>query len=213
MAPFKEARLTVGRLAAPLNGLSIEYRRQTTGVDLTVLITERLTLAPVQASDFADLCALFGDLAFTRHVIGRALSPEEVWFRTLRDVGHWETLRHGNWAARLKDGDDLVGTLGVLDYKREMTPAFDSPELGWGIAPHHQRKGMGMEALSAALAWCDDVLAAPRTVCMISPDNAASIALAARAGYTAYAETTYHDGPVVLLERAARQPSHRVLTG
>ncbi len=171
---------------------------------MTTLITERLTLTPVQASDYRDLCALFGDVAFTRHIFGRALGPEEVWFRTLRDIGHWEALRHGNWAARLNEGGDLVGTFGVLDYRREMTPAFDAPELGWGLAPRHQGKGLAFEALSAALAWCDDALNAPRTVCMISPDNAPSHALAARAGYVPYAETIYKDGAVVLLERLAR---------
>ncbi len=171
---------------------------------MTTLITERLTLTPVQAGDFRDLCVLFGDPAFTRHIFGRALGPEEVWFRTLRDIGHWEAVRYGNWAARLKDGGDLVGTFGVLDYRREMTPAFDAPELGWGLAPKHQGKGLAFEALSAALAWCDDTLNAPRTVCMIAPDNAPSQALAAKAGYVRYAETTYKADPVVLLERIAR---------
>jgi hypothetical protein len=39
---------------------------------------------------------------------------------------------------------------------------------------------------------------------MISPDNAPSHALAARAGYSPYVETTYKGSPVVLLERPAR---------
>ncbi|MDQ3124744.1 MAG: GNAT family N-acetyltransferase, partial [Pseudomonadota bacterium] len=59
------------------------------------------------------------------------------------------------------------------------------------------------EAVSAALAWCDDTLNAARTVCMISPDNAPSHALAARAGYAPYVETTYKGSPTVLLERLA----------
>lgn len=171
---------------------------------MTILITERLTLTPVQASDFPDLCALFGDLEFTRHIFGRTLGSEEVWFRTLRDIGHWEAMGYGNWAARLRDGGEMVGTFGVLHYRRELTPAFDAPELGWGLSPRFQGKGFAFEALSAALAWCDDSLNAPRTVCMISPDNAPSLALATRAGYTRYVETTYKDSPVALLERMAR---------
>ncbi|MDP1914077.1 GNAT family N-acetyltransferase [Brevundimonas sp.] len=170
---------------------------------MTVLITDRLTLTPVQAADYPDLCALFGDIDFTRPIFGRTVGPEEVWFRALRDIGHWEAMGHGNWAARLKDGGDLVGTFGVLHYRREMTPAFDAPELGWGVAPRFQGQGLAFEGLSAALAWCDETLNAPRTVCMISPDNAPSHALAARGGYLPYAETTYKDAPVVLLERIA----------
>ena len=38
---------------------------------------------------------------------------------------------------------------------------------------------------------------------MISPDNAPSVALARRAGYTPYVETTYKGEPVVLFERMA----------
>ncbi len=170
---------------------------------MTVLITDRLTLTPVQAADYPDLCALFGDIDFTRPIFGRPLGPEEVWFRALRDIGHWEAMGYGNWAARLRDGGDLVGTFGVLHYKREMTPAFDAPELGWGLSPRFQGQGLAFEALSAGLAWCDEALNAPRTVCMISPDNAPSHALAKRAGYVPYVETTYKDGAVVLLERTA----------
>lgn len=170
---------------------------------MTTLITERLTLTPVQSSDYPDLCALFGDIAFTRPIFGRALGPEEIWFRALRDIGHWEALGYGNWVARLRDGGALVGTIGVLDYRRELDPPFDAPELGWGVAPRFQGQGLAFEGLSAALAWCDDTLNAPRTVCMIAPDNAPSHALARRAGYAPYAETTYKDAPIVLLERAA----------
>jgi RimJ/RimL family protein N-acetyltransferase len=171
---------------------------------MTTLVTERLTLAPVAPSDLDDLVALWGDPAFATSIFPAALNSEDVWFRLLRDIGHWETLGYGNWAIRETATGEYVGGVGVLDYRRIMTPAFDAPELGWGIAPRFQGKGIAFEAVSAALAWCDDALNAPRTVCMISPDNAPSHALAARAGYIPYVETTYKDAPVVLLERLAR---------
>ena len=169
----------------------------------TTLITERLTLTPVALSDFDDLIALWSDPAFATAIFPVPLSSEDVWFRLLRDIGHWEALGYGNWAIRETLGGAYVGSVGVLDYHRIMTPRFDAPELGWGVAPRFQGKGMAFEALSAALAWCDEALNARRTVCMIAPENGPSHALAARAGYVAYAETTYKGGPVVLLERAA----------
>lgn len=169
----------------------------------TTLITERLTLTPVQASDLPDLTALWGDPAFATAIFPAALSSEDVWFRLLRDIGHWEAQGYGNWSIRETATGAYVGSVGVFDYRRLMDPPFDAPELGWGVAPRFQGKGMAFEALSAALAWCDDALNAPRTVCMISPDNAPSHALAKRAGYTPYTETTYKGSPVVLLERKA----------
>ncbi|QDH72643.1 GNAT family N-acetyltransferase [Brevundimonas sp. M20] len=169
----------------------------------TTLITERLTLTPMQVSDYADLVTLWGDPAFATAIFPTAMSSEDVWFRLLRDIGHWEALGHGSWAIRETATGDYVGGVGIFDARRLMDPPFDAPELGWGVAPRYQRKGMAFEALSAALAWADDTLNAPRTVCMIAPDNAPSHALARRAGYTPYAETTYKTEPVVLLERHA----------
>ncbi len=170
----------------------------------TTLITDRLTLTPVQPSDLADLTALWSDPAFATSIFPAPLTSEDVWFRLLRDMGHWEALGHGNWSVRETATGDYVGSMGVFDYHRILEPAFDAPELGWGVAPRFQGKGMAFEALSAALAWCEDSLNASRTVCMISPDNAPSHALAARAGYAPYVETIYKGSPVVLLERISR---------
>lgn len=169
----------------------------------TTLITERLTLTPAQVSDLDDLVELWGDPAFATAIFPAALTAEDVWFRLLRDIGHWEALGYGNWSIRETATGDYVGSVGVLDYRRLLDPPFDAPELGWGVAPRFQGRGLAFEALSAALAWCDEALNATRTVCMISPENAPSLALAARAGYAPYAETTYKGGPVRLLERRA----------
>lgn len=171
---------------------------------MTMLRTERLTLTPMAVSDLADLKALWADPAFTQHIFGKPLTGEEVWFRLLRDVGHWSVAGYGNWAVRRTEDGAYVGSVGVLDYRRDMTPAFDAPELGWGVAPRFQGQGMAFEAVSAALAWCDEALNAPRTVCMISPGNAASLKLAERAGYRPYAEADYKGDTVILLERLAR---------
>lgn len=170
---------------------------------MTTLITERLTLTPVALSDYDDLQAMWGDPEVTRHIFPDPLNREDVWFRLLRDVGHWEALGHGNWTLRLKDTGQHVGSVGVLDYHRVLEPALDAPELGWGLRSAYHGKGMAFEAVSAALAWCDETLNAERTVCMIDPTNAPSLALAARAGYREYVRTDYKGAPVILLERLA----------
>lgn len=165
------------------------------------LITERLSLRPVTVADMPDLVQLWADADFTRFIIGRGLSEEEVWLRCLRDIGHWQALSHGNWTIRETATGDYVGSVGVLDYRRDMSPAFDAPELGWGLAPRFQGKGLAFEAVQAALGWADAEMGAPRTVCMISPENLASIRLAERLGYRPYADTTYKDAQVTLFQR------------
>lgn len=166
-----------------------------------VLTSERLVLTPVAVSDFDDLCGLWGQEAFTRHIMPQALMAEDVWFRLLRDIGHWAALGHGNWSIRLKDGGDYLGSVGVFDYHRQMTPAFDAPELGWGVSPAFQGRGYAAEAVAAVLAWTDRALEASRTVCMIAPDNAPSMRLAARVGFNPYAAARYKGSAVTLLER------------
>lgn len=168
---------------------------------LPVLTTDRLILTPVALSDFEDLKATWADEGFTRAITGRALSAEEVWFRLLRDLGHWQALGHGNWSMRTRDAGAYVGSVGVLNYLRDLEPAFDAPELGWGAASAFQGQGLAREGLEAALTWADTVLDAPRTVCMISPDNAPSLKLAERVGYRPYGDGAYKDGTVTLLER------------
>ncbi|ANC52297.1 MAG: RimJ/RimL family protein N-acetyltransferase [Brevundimonas sp.] len=170
-----------------------------------ILTTERLVMSPVSTDDFGELLTLWSDEDFTRHIMGRALGREELWFRLLRDLGHWAAMGHGNWTIRLRDGGAYLGSVGVFDYRRELEPPFDAPELGWGVAPGFQGRGYAAEALTAALAWTDRRLEG-RTVCMISPENLASLKLAARVGYRPYATTTYKDHPVQLFERPRRAP-------
>ena len=54
------------------------------------LSTDRLMLRPVSIEDFDELVALWADEAFARPIASRGpFTREEVWFRLLRDLGHW----------------------------------------------------------------------------------------------------------------------------
>jgi RimJ/RimL family protein N-acetyltransferase len=168
---------------------------------MTVLTTERLTLTPVAVGDFDDQKRLWADREFTRHIVPDGRNAEEVWLRLLRDVGHWSALGYGNWTVRLSDTGEYVGGVGVFDFQRVITPAFDAPEVGWGIAPQYQGQGLAGEALAAVLAFCDAALQLPVTLCMIDPDNGPSLRLAARAGFVERLRTAYKGDAVILLER------------
>lgn len=171
---------------------------------MTVLTTGRLTLTPIGEEDFNDLKVFWSDPGFYRSLMPTAPTGEEVWTRLLRDVGCWTIRGYGNWAMRLRGGGDFVGTLGVLDYQRDIDPPLDAPELGWGLVSRFQGQGLAYEAGQAALDWCDHGLKAPRTVCIITPDNLPSLNLAARLGYTPYGEATFKGREIGLLERRAR---------
>lgn len=168
---------------------------------MTVLKTDRLRLTPAAESDFADLKDLWGDADFVRPLFPTPMTGEEVWTRLLRDIGHWAVRGYGNWTVRLKTTGELVGSVGVLDYQRELDPPLDAPELGWAVATRFQGQGMAREAVLSALHWCDTVLDASRTQCIIDPDNAPSLGLAARLGYRPLRVSDFRGKPIQVLER------------
>jgi RimJ/RimL family protein N-acetyltransferase len=167
-----------------------------------VLTTDRLVLRPHSHEDFADGCAMWSDPAVTRYITGRASTPDEVWARLLRYAGSWKLLGFGYWAICERESGRFLGEGGFHDLKRDLRPSFDgAPEIGWGLTPAAQGHGYAYEATRAMLDWSDEALDAMRTVCMIGPENVASLKLAEKLGYREYARTDYRGEPIILFER------------
>jgi RimJ/RimL family protein N-acetyltransferase len=77
------------------------------------------------------------------------------------------------------------------------------PEAGFALMPWAHGRGYATEALQAVLAWGDTVLRAPRTACLVAPDNAASHRVVAKCGFQRVRETLYKGAPTVVYERRA----------
>ena len=71
------------------------------------------------------------------------------------------------------------------------------------LTARHVFVGCPAGETASCLAWCDETLNAPRTVCMISPGNGPSLKLAERAGFRPYADGDYKGETITLLERRA----------
>lgn len=167
---------------------------------MTVLSTPRMTMSPVSIEDFDGLARLWRQEGLTRYITGRPLTDEEVWFRLLRDIGHWTSLGHGNWSLKLHNGT-MIGSVGLFDYRRDLTPAFTDIEVGWVLGEDWHGQGLAREAVECALEYADEKLNLSRTVCMISAENLASIKLAEAVGFRFYADGHYKAGPIRLYER------------
>jgi RimJ/RimL family protein N-acetyltransferase len=162
----------------------------------------RLILRGHRADDFAACAAMWGDGLVTRYLGGKPFSAEDVWARILRYAGLWALLDFGYWAVEEKSSGRFVGEVGFADFKRAIEPGFDgAPEIGWVLAPWAHGQGFASEAVAAAVAWGARKFGGSRTVCLINPDNAASIRVAQKNGYREYARTTYHDRPTILFQR------------
>jgi len=145
---------------------------------------------------------MWADPVVVRHIGGRPFTAQETWTKILRYVGHWQLLGFGYWVLCERATGRFVGEAGFADFRREMTPPLDgTPELGWALATWAHGRGLATEALRAMLAWGDSHLAARRTVCIINPDNRASIRVAEKIGYREKVKTRYGNDAVLLFER------------
>ena len=170
-----------------------------------LLETTRLLLRGYRADDFDPWIAMWQDPNYYRYLSPEPLPTEEVWRTLLRSAGHWVVMGFGFWAIEVKATGEFIGAVGYLDGKRTIEPPLgDAPEMGWVLDPAVHGLGYAREAAEAALAWAKNYFGPVRMVCIIHPDNEASLRLADKIGYREYARSTYHNDPIVLLERPAQ---------
>ncbi len=159
--------------------------------------TARLVLRGHRVDDFADSLAMWSDPLVTRHIGGRPSTAEECWARLLRYFGLWPALGFGYWAIEEKSTGRFVGEAGLADFRRATEPPLQWPEAGWALAPAFFGRGYASEAVSAVLAWADGQGIGP-VCCIIDPANAASLRLAAGAGFVRREDVRYRDGSTTL---------------
>jgi RimJ/RimL family protein N-acetyltransferase len=166
------------------------------------LTTERLDLWQPRPSNLRAMHAIVTHPA-TGRFLGRNPLLHEHATRFTRGAGSWFLYGYGPLMVRLRGQGELIGNCGVFHTFRGLGEDFDdNPEAGWIIAAEHAGQGLAYEAMQAILAWFDREHGPRRIVCMISPENEASLRVAAKLGFAALRETTLPDGDTVrLLER------------
>jgi RimJ/RimL family protein N-acetyltransferase len=177
------------------------------GPQIPVLETPRLRLRAQTLADLAAYTALWSEPAVTRYTTGRSITTEEIWARLLRNAGHWTLLGFGTWLVEEKATGAFVGEVGLFDYRRALlfadgtTRPFTTPEVGWILSPAMHGRGYATEAVRAVLDWARGRFSATEIVCLIHPDNAPSLNVAAKLGFTPRETVTYRDAPALLLTR------------
>ena len=147
---------------------------------------------------------MWSDIEVVRHVTGHAFTKEETWARLLRSVGHWALMGFGHWVVSEKHSGKFVGEVGFAQLKRGIDPAFDeAPEIGWMLTASSQGQGYAAEAVRAALQWAAARWPEAEVVCIISPDNAASLALARKCAFAQSRTASYKGKPTIVFQRKA----------
>ena len=168
--------------------------------------TERLLLRPHIAEDFPGCLAMWQDPQVIRYIGNIPSTEDQAWMRFLSYFGRWELMDYGMFAVIEKDTGAFLGEIGFSDFRRNLGTNFDPfPEGAWVMNNAGQGKGYALEAVTAAHEWLDKNVNPEKTVCIINPDNAASIRLAGKLGYAETRRDTYKDEAVIVLERRRSQ--------
>ena len=136
----------------------------------------------------------------TGRYLGPQRDPADHFVRFCRNAGSWLLYGYGGFIVRLRGSDEVIGNCGVFHSWRGLGEDFDDmPEAGWILRHDQVGRGIGLEAMTAALDWFDRAHGPRRVVCMIAPDNAPSIGLAGKLGFAPMRETVLPDGDTVRL--------------
>ena len=164
-----------------------------------VLETERLLLRAHSIEDLDAFATLWAQPEVVRFTSGKPLSREEAWRRLVSHRGMWSLMGFGYFAIEEKAGGTFLGSAGVQEAKRAITPSLEGTlEAGWIFTPGVHGKGYAQEAMQAVISWCGEAHPDRAVTCIIDEDNAPSRKLAARLGFRERAQTQYKERPTIV---------------
>jgi ribosomal-protein-alanine N-acetyltransferase len=149
---------------------------------MKILETERLILRRLLPEDLDDLFALYRDPEIRRYFPEGTLTYEETqeeleWFLN----GHPEHPELGLWATIHKETHQFIGRCGLLPWT--IDGQYDV-EVAYLLSKAYWRQGLGTEVARAILNYGFEQLRLSRLICLIDPDNQASIKVAQNIGMT-----------------------------
>ncbi|MBP2446497.1 GNAT family N-acetyltransferase [Rhizobium leguminosarum] len=169
--------------------------------DIPTLETERLTLRPHRLDDLEMHAALWADEDVVRFISGVPSTREQSWSRMLRIAGMWHHMGFGFLAIEEKASGRFIGEAGFMESRREMTPSIEGTmEVGWALTPSTHGRGYATEALTALIGWGQAHFPGKPMSCIISPENQASLRVAAKLGFRETTRTQYN-GEIIQFSR------------
>ena len=138
------------------------------------LQTARLTLHHFTADDAEFIHALLNEPSFLRFIGDRGVRSVEDAARYIADgpVASYAQHGFGLYLVRLTEGGAAIGMCGLL--KRD---SLEDVDLGFAFLPAHWGNGYARESARAVIGLAREEFALSRIVAIVSPDNAASIAV------------------------------------
>jgi len=167
---------------------------------MKILETHGLILRHLLPSDLDSLFALYRDPEIRRYFPEGTLTYEETkeeleWFLN----GHPAHPELGLWATIHKETGVFIGRCGLLPWTIEQRSEV---EVAYLLAKEYWRQGLGTEAARAIVHYAFEQLKLSRLICMIYPENQASVKVARNIGMTLEKEMEDDKGPFLLYSRS-----------
>ena len=156
--------------------------------------TERLLLRRFASADVDELVALQADREVRRFIQrGQPFGRRQATERVQADATEWQEHGHRMLAIEERVSGRFLGRVTLHDWTH-----LGETEIGWALRGDARGQGFATEAGRAFASWGFRTLAVPYLTAMIRPDNARSIAVAARLGMTELRTDVLSGTPVVV---------------
>ena len=144
------------------------------------LETDRLCLRQLEKKDVMIMFDYRNNEICSKYQRGQSKDLDEI--RALIEKHQFSQLTAENYcilAVALKETDEMIGEIVVM-------PNDGCFSLGYTFSYNHHRKGYAYEALSTLIDTLHSRFPDMEFICFTEPENAASIALLKKLGYTDY---------------------------
>ena len=126
------------------------------------------------------MLAIWNDPAFIRHVADRGIRTLAEAHEAMRAgvLRLYSEYGYGPYAMQLKNDRAAIGICGL--FRRD---GFDDPDIGFALLPAFRRRGYVCEAAHSVIGYARESLGLPRLKAIVSPGNAASVAIIRKLGF------------------------------
>ena len=175
-----------GKIILKMNPRNIEFPdyRETAGYAIGKLLlprlrleTDRLVLRRFKAEDADDCFELLSDPVSTYMNCCEPFTEKNAEFEQRMQFFADQQTRY---MVEYRENGKVIGTISLQE---DDSRAVTAMEIGYGIHPAYQRRGIAFEALSALLALLQDGLGLSLVIAETLPENTASMGLLRKLGF------------------------------
>jgi RimJ/RimL family protein N-acetyltransferase len=144
-----------------------------------VVLTSRLRLRPLRMDDLHLLLPLQQDPVVMRFILGGARTEEQTRLELQEYVASWENERYGMWAVFDRSDNTFLGIVGLV-----WRDDIGAVTLRIALGKESQGRGLGGEAIQAAIDWSFTTLGLQHLLGIVQSANDACRKMVNRLGMT-----------------------------